>query len=80
MTASAKEVIARSLCVADGNDPDGDFRECGPVFLTVAVDHPERWRTRIREADAILAALDAAGLVVVPREPTEADAVTKRRA
>jgi hypothetical protein len=63
MTASAKEVIAAAIlkdldAIAYAEDDAG-----------IGVDgwvNPEKLST------AILAALDAAGLVVVPREPTEA--------
>lgn len=57
MTASAKEVIAAAMKA--GVDNDGDGFSIG-----------EKWSRTF--ADAILAALDAAGYVVVPREPTEA--------
>jgi hypothetical protein len=61
MTASAKEVIAAALpSLASGSVQ----MRADTLFLQLP--------SRDRSADAILAALDAAGLVVVPREPTEA--------
>lgn len=61
MTTSAKEVIAAALpSLASGSVQ----MRADTLFLQLP--------SRDRSADAILAALDAAGFVVVPREPTEA--------
>lgn len=56
MTASAKEVIAAAVL--------DDARAMGALAGGLPIEH--------RLATAILAALDAAGYVVVPREPTGA--------
>jgi hypothetical protein len=65
MTASAKEVIAAALPgsrrVLQLYDRPGGVP--GNRLRAASVEE---------QADAILAALDAAGFVVVPREPTEA--------
>jgi hypothetical protein len=67
MTTSAKAVIAAALpSLASGSV------QMRADTLTIQLP------SRDRSADAILAALDAAGFVVVPREPTDAmKAVTK---
>lgn len=62
-----RELLARAMC--------GEDMECTVVSRA---DDPEEfdasveafWTSWEHQADAILAALDAAGLVVVPREPT----------
>lgn len=63
MTASAKEVIAAAIpeALADITyaEDDGGLGVDGWIYLS-------------KLSAAILAALDAAGFVVVPREPTEA--------
>jgi hypothetical protein len=63
------EVMARWMCRADGGFPDGasDLHDGkgGYVF----VKHWEDWRD---EARAAIAALDAHGFAIVPKEPTEA--------
>lgn len=78
MTASAKEVIAAAIYAldpAEDQDLDMDYRPIGKP-------HPIPWEAIAEfdspavkaiedDADAILAALDAAGYVVVQREPTE---------
>jgi hypothetical protein len=61
-----RELIARAAC----SDCDGaEFIE----QVTVHEDgsrHP-LWTAYMTTADAVLAALDASGIVLVPREPTE---------
>lgn len=56
---SAKEVIAKTA---------GDYYD----GYADPADTPENWSRGLGCANDILAALDAAGYVVVPREPTEA--------
>jgi hypothetical protein len=59
-----RELIARAAC-----------SDCeGAAFINSTPDsttNEYRWQDYLSTADAILAALYAAGLVVVPREPTE---------
>lgn len=62
MTQTMVEKMARAMCLADGKDPEADWRYTGQVMLAVAVEHPETWRTYIRRAKAALLAL---------MEPTE---------
>ena len=57
MTDSMKERIARALAIADGRDPDADFRMLDGIMLTVAVDKPEIWRTYLKKVDAVLNAM-----------------------
>ena len=52
---SAREVIAQAISETTLDWEDED---------------PEVWEVHTIQADAILAALDAAGLAVVPKEPT----------
>lgn len=60
------EVVARALCVFDESDPDavhewGWPREALPT-----------WTIYTHEARAAVRALEEAGMVIVPREATEA--------
>jgi hypothetical protein len=58
---SPAEVIARAVWGKDiGAGTADDVVSCGVP----------NWQLCLPDADAILAALDAAGLVVVPKEPT----------
>jgi len=78
-----RERLARALCAATGNEPDemvgGDvplwLEEDDPLTKALieegAVQHP-RWMNQAYFADAVLAEIAAAGMVLVPREPTEA--------
>jgi hypothetical protein len=50
----AIEAKARELCVADGREPDADWRVGDGVMLSVAVEHPENWRQYIRAAKVAL--------------------------
>ena len=59
------EVIARALCVDDDVDPDDvDYDRTG-------AGRPN-WHCVQGTADAILTALSEKGMVIVPKEPTEA--------
>jgi hypothetical protein len=51
------ERIARAMCEADGLDPDADCRDCGGITLSVALEHPENWRTYVRKAIAAVKAM-----------------------
>jgi hypothetical protein len=51
------ERVARALCKEDGLNPDGDWRSGDKVMLTVALDHPERWRTYAAKARAAIEAM-----------------------
>lgn len=66
------EVMARAHCVADGKDPDGDFRIGETATLSVAVERGKEqlWRVKVRRMRAMIAALDAAGWAIVPKEAT----------
>jgi len=55
-----REVIARAVCLKNERQPDETY---GRVL---------GWVIYLPEADAILSALDAAGMVVRPKEPTSA--------
>ncbi len=55
MTDDARDVIARALFEMDGIEPPADR------------DHPI-WHNFLTDAKAILAALAAAGVVIVPRD------------
>lgn len=60
----ALEVIARALCVDDDVDPDAvDYDRTGAAR--------PNWHCVQGTADAILTALEAKGLVIVPVEPTD---------
>ena len=64
------EVIARAFCQDSGEDPDainmdGDLNE---PHLTRSWP---LWHEHQRHAETAISALNAAGLVVVPKEPTE---------
>jgi len=64
------EVIARAFCQDSGEDPDainmdGDLNE---PHLTRSWP---LWHEHQRHAETAIAALNAAGLVVVPKEPTK---------
>jgi hypothetical protein len=67
------EAVARVMCAADGLDPDQDRRVIGSVMLDVAVnpETAQRWRLYVKRACAALRAIEDAGYVVVPKEPTE---------
>lgn len=58
------ERVARALCVADGLDPDADWRRSDQSMLAVAIPEGEeqRWRTYASYARAAISAL---------REPTK---------
>ena len=78
MTASTKEVIAAAIYAldpAEDQDLDMDYRPIGkpypiPWEAIAEFDSPAV-KAIEDDATAILAALDAAGYVVVPREPTD---------
>ena len=57
--AGMVERIARAICIADGYDPDEDWRNVGAVMLDVALEpgKEQRWRTYTRQAKAALAAM-----------------------
>ncbi len=59
MSDDTRDVIARALFEMDGIEPPADR------------DHPI-WHNYLTDADAIIAALAAKGMVIVPLEPTEA--------
>ena len=67
-----RERLARALAQADGLDPD--------KIISYHYGDVPAWqsRTRLKNADAVLAEIEAAGMVLVPKEPTEAmlEAVT----
>jgi len=78
-----RERLARAICEAQyGHDPDGmvsgnvpsGLEEDDPLTKALidadAVKHP-RWMDYVYIADAVLAEIAAAGMVLVPREPTE---------
>jgi hypothetical protein len=69
MMSDVVEVMARWMCRADGGFPDGasDLHDGKGGYVFVM--HWEDWRD---EARAAIAALDAHGFVIVPKEPTEA--------
>ena len=56
VTDEMVERAARAMAIADKKDPDADFRMQGDVFLTVATDTPQIWRTYARKARAALEA------------------------
>lgn len=74
MNESMIERVARALCIADGRDPDEDWR-VGPTGLFAEVHikpgEEQRWRTYVRKVRAAFAEIERLGFVVVPREPTE---------
>jgi len=62
---AAIEAAARALCVADGMDPSGiEGVHDDPMWVPYMPDATAALR-------AIQPAIEAAGFVVVPREPTE---------
>ena len=65
------ERVARALCAAAGNNPDGRVRrsDADPQWELVWAWWEDEARTAI---EAHKAALADAGLVIVPREPTKA--------
>lgn len=69
MTASAKEVIAAGLYESWANYPACTTSDTWEVRCEKLPGSAAMFR---QHATAILAALDAAGFVVVPREPTKA--------
>jgi hypothetical protein len=85
-----RERLARAMCkIQYGDDPDGmvsgnvplGLEEDNPLTKALidadAIRHP-RWMDYAYVADAVLAEIEAAGMVLVPKEPTEAmlEAVT----
>lgn len=65
-----RKMIAKSVCRVhlNGGDPDQYAARWNNAEIEMQ-DFPA-WRDYLPEADAVLAALDAAGLVVVPRKMT----------
>lgn len=55
------EIMARAMCLDDGNDPDADF-----------VGGAKKWEAYAHDAGICVAALTEAGFAIVPVEPTEA--------
>jgi len=49
------EMMARGLCLADGHDPDSDWRCHDGIMLQVAVEHPQWWRRYVSAAEGLLA-------------------------
>lgn len=64
MSETMKERIARALCIADGKDPDADWRvePSNGLTLDVIDDTPQNWRLYVEKASIVIEAL---------REPTE---------
>jgi hypothetical protein len=61
---SMVERVARAMCIADGHDPDADWRkQDSGVMLSVADPTPEWWRRYTRKAKVAIKAM---------REPTAA--------
>lgn len=54
---SKVETVARAICVADGKNPDADWRVQGSSMLTVHDPNPELWRQYRPHAEAAIAAL-----------------------
>lgn len=48
------EAKARELCIADGKDPDRDWRVGESATMSYADPHPENWRRYIKAARAAL--------------------------
>lgn len=65
-----RETIARAIY--DDANPSYRHDGYGEVMPCWAAARRERKSSYRKSADAVLRALDAAGLVVVPRDPTEA--------
>ena len=59
-TDTLREAVARAQCAAGGFDPDEAMPNGG-----------SRWRYYLPTTDAALSAIEAAGWLVVPVEPTE---------
>lgn len=74
-----EERVARALCVADGLDPDADWRHVGGVMLTVMVANPANWARyeNLKRARAAIAALSSPGvegwrpIETAPKDGTE---------
>jgi len=70
------EVIARKRCERDGFNPDSRYTPLpGGMFDGVPTDADgtfPRWKCRVPEIEKEISDFNAAGLVVVPKEPTEA--------
>jgi hypothetical protein len=58
-TMSMVERVARAMCLAEGLDPDADWREGESVTLAVAIPDGEaqRWQTYVRQARAAITAM-----------------------
>ena len=56
VTDEMVELAARALSIADGKNPDADFRDQGNMFLSVATDTPQNWRRYVKKARAALIA------------------------
>jgi alkylhydroperoxidase/carboxymuconolactone decarboxylase family protein YurZ len=61
-TMSMVERVARAICLAEGLDPDADWRERESSTLAMALPQgkEQRWRTYVRQALAAIAAMGAA--------------------
>lgn len=63
------EIIARAICHGCGVDPDGTERgswDGGPITKGIPA-----WMTWEGDAETVIDGIAAAGLVIVPRDPTE---------
>lgn len=81
MSESMRAIMARALCEEAGYDPDGLEPGDDPYMNNQPVDDGRNakgyichfnWRRYVRKADSVLAAIEAAGMVVVPREASAA--------
>lgn len=59
---SDEDRVARAICIADGHDPDADWRDVGPITLDVAIREEDRpyWTRYRKHARAAIAALQQA--------------------
>ena len=67
-----REVIARAICRVQLNGGDPDQPAVRWNGTEMEPQSFPAWRDYTDEAEHALSALDAAGMVVVPKEPTEA--------
>jgi hypothetical protein len=60
LPADRVEAVARALCIADGKNPDADWRDNGSVMLDVALPRgqEQEWRTYTGNAKASILADD----------------------
>ena len=70
------EMVARKRCEREGINPDSRYTPLpGGMFAVVPTDADgtfPRWKCRVPEIEKEISDFSAAGLVVVPKEPTEA--------